>query len=120
VEISEAGKVVVLYENELLGEGISRYIYTHTGIKASVAPLADSHEVVRVLSAQPMIVFVQATEAYSLGNSHHLNPETILVDIPARANYEEFGLDEIVTMIRNYPNESTTVPLHPRAELHIV
>jgi hypothetical protein len=120
VKISEAGKVVVLYENELLGEGISRYIYTHTGIRASAAALSDSHAVVRVLSAQPMIVFVQAKEAYALGNSHHLNPETILVDIPARANYEEFGLDEIVAMIRNYPAEVSDLPLRSRAELHIV
>lgn len=80
--MSEAKRsVVILYEHELLGAGIAKYLRVHSGIEATVAPGHDLAAVTSALAFDPTVVIYELGEQLRQVDLTALAPQAVLIDV---------------------------------------
>ena len=75
--------VVILYEHALLGEGIAKYLRTHSGVEAKVAPGHDLEAVTSALAHGPTVVIFELSEPVREFDLAALAPQAVLIDVSA-------------------------------------
>lgn len=79
---SEAPRpVVILYEHELLGEGIAKYLLAQLGVEATVASALDPDKVISALTLGPGVVIFELTESLRQVDLTALAPGAVLIDV---------------------------------------
>lgn len=73
--------VVIVYENALLGEGISRYILTLTGVKSRLIPARDREGIKSALASHPQILILGLDEPSHRVDLEKLDPRTMVIDM---------------------------------------
>ena len=73
--------VVIVYENVLLGEGISRYILTHTGVKSRLVLAHDGEGIESALASHPQVVIFGLEEPSHRIDFPGLDPRTTVIDM---------------------------------------
>jgi hypothetical protein len=80
--MSEAKQsVVILYEHALLGEGIAKYLRTHSGVEATVTPGHDLAAVTSALAFGPTVVIFELSEPLRQVDLSALAPQAVLIDV---------------------------------------
>ena len=80
--MSEAKRhVVILYEHELLGMGIAKYLRVHSGVEARVAPGHDLAAVTSALAFGPTVVIYELGEQLRQVDLTSLAPQAVLIDV---------------------------------------
>lgn len=92
--------VVIVYENALLGEGISRYILTHTGIKPRLVPAQDSEGVESALASHPQVVILGLEEPSHRVDLEKLDPMSLVIDMRDGVEQDSTIAPESVSMER--------------------
>lgn len=77
----QKNSVVIVYENILLGEGISRYILTHTGVKSKLVPAQDRVGINSALANHPQVVILGMEEPTHQIDLEKLDPMTLVIDM---------------------------------------
>ncbi len=99
--------VVIAYENALLGEGISRYILTLTGVKSRLIPAGDREEIKSALACHPQILILALDEPSHRVDLEKLDPRTMVIDMRDAVEQvstiplESAGLARIVKAVQN-------------------
>jgi hypothetical protein len=114
--MSEAKQsVVILYEHALLGEGIAKYLRTHSGVEARVAPGHDLEAVTSALACGPTVVIFELSEPAREFDLSALAPQAVLIDVstvvtrgPA-VSPETAGLERILAAVSG-PNNVIPLP----------
>jgi hypothetical protein len=79
---SEAPRpVVILYEHELLGEGIAKYLQAQLGVEATVASALEPHKVISALTLGPGVVIFELTKSLRQVDITALAPGAVLIDV---------------------------------------
>jgi hypothetical protein len=79
---SEAPRpVVILYEHELLGEGIAKYLLAQLGVQATVASALDPDKVIAALTLGPGVVIFELTKSLRQVDLTALAPGAVLIDV---------------------------------------
>lgn len=95
-----------MYENELLGEGISRYILTRTGVKSKLVPAQDREGINSALTNHPQVVILGLEEPSHRVDLEKLDPMTLVIDVrdgveqDSAASPESVGMERIVRAVQ--------------------
>lgn len=73
--------MVIVCENALLGEGISRYILTLTGVKSRLVPAHDREGIKSALACHPQILVLGLDEPSHRVDLEKLDSRTTVVDM---------------------------------------
>lgn len=73
--------VVIVYENALLGEGISRHILTQTGVKSRLVPALNREEIKSALASHPQVLILGLEEPSYRIDLETLDSRTMVIDI---------------------------------------
>jgi len=80
--MSEAKRsVVILYEHELLGVGIAKYLRAHGGVEARVTSGHDLAAVTSALAFGPTVVIYELGEQLRQVDLAALAPQAVLIDV---------------------------------------
>jgi len=80
--MSEAKRsVVILYEHELLGMGIAKYLRAHGGVEARVTSGHDLAAVTSALAFGPTVVIYELGEQLRQVDLAALAPQAVLIDV---------------------------------------
>ncbi len=73
-------QVVIVFEHDLLGEGLAQYFRTVAGIRSRTARALDGAAVRRALSDCPEVVVVESS-AVPVADVASLCPNAVLIDV---------------------------------------
>jgi hypothetical protein len=120
--MSEAKQsVVILYEHALLGEGIAKYLRTHSGVEARVAPGYDLAAVTSALADGPTVVIFELSEPLREFDLSALAPQAVLIDVSAvvtrgpSATPDAAGLERLLQAVSG--SAATPIPLPAEVSL---
>jgi hypothetical protein len=116
--VSEAKQsVVILYEHELLGMGIAKYLRARGGVEATVASARDLDAVTSALAFGPTVVIFERSEPLLQVDLSALAPHAVLIDVstvvsrgPSVAT-DGAGLEKLLQAVSG---SGTIFPLHPQ------
>lgn len=103
----QKNSIVVVYENALLGEGISRYILTHAGVRSRLVPALNREGIKSALASHPQVLILGLEDPFYRIDLETLDSRTMVIDIRDDAEHaptipsESVGMERIVRAVQS-------------------